>query len=387
MNRQENTPHKEPWYMRLRRKKPLCALLAVFLLYLAIYYWPSLEKGIGHLLGALAPLLLGLCIAYVVNILVCFYERLLFPRCKARLWGRMRRGVCLTLAYLTGAALITAFFWVVIPALSTCIQLLLAELPRAAAALQAWVEELPITTQDFLDVVKRIDLEQIFTKLTKLVTSGIGGTVGWVGGLVSSVARVIVGVIFSAYLLGSKPTLLRQYARLKGHYLPPAAQAKVARAERILNDCFRRYIVGQCTEGLILGLLCMLGMWILGFPYAVMTGVIVGGTALVPIAGSYIGGAVGFLLILTVSPWKALLFLGYLILLQQLEGNLIYPRVVGNSMRLPGIWVFAAVMVGGVLYGILGMMLAVPITAAIYQVLREDIRPDAGAAADAEKTE
>ena len=96
-----------------------------------------------------------------------------------------------------------------------------------------------------------------------------------------------------------------------------------------------------------MGLLCMLGMWILGFPYAVMTGVIVGGTALVPIAGSYIGGAVGFLLILTVSPWKALLFVGYLILLQQLEGNLIYPRVVGNSMRLPGIWVFAAVMVGG----------------------------------------
>ena len=137
----------------------------------------------------------------------------------------------------------------------------------------------------------------------------------------------------------------------------------------------------------MLGLLCTLGMWILGFPYAVMTGVIVGVTALVPIAGSYIGGAVGFLLILTVSPWKALLFEGYLILLQQLEGNLIYPRVVGNSMRLPGIWVFAAVMVGGVLYGILGMMLAVPITAAIYQVLREDIRPDADAAADAEKTE
>ena len=160
MNRQENTPHKEPWYMRLRRKKPLCALLAVFLLYLAIYYWPSLEKGIGHLLGALAPLLLGLCIAYVVNFLVCFYERLLFPRCKARLWGRMRRGVCLTLAYLTGAALITAFFWVVIPALSTCIQLLLAELPRAAAALQAWVKGIPITTKEYNYDVKGFDLQK-----------------------------------------------------------------------------------------------------------------------------------------------------------------------------------------------------------------------------------
>lgn len=141
----------------------------------------------------------------------------------------------------------------------------------------------------------------------------------------------------------------------------------------ITNDCFHRYIVGQCTEAVILGALCALGMFIFRFPYAVMTGAVIGVTALIPVAGAYIGGAVGFILILSVSPTKAVLFLVYPVILQQLEGNLIYPRVVGSSIGLPGLWVLATVTVGGGIMGIAGMLIGVPIAAALYQILRNDV--------------
>lgn len=141
----------------------------------------------------------------------------------------------------------------------------------------------------------------------------------------------------------------------------------------VLNECFHKYIVGQCTEALILGGLCTLGMLILQLPYATMTGAVIAFTALIPVAGAYIGAGVGAFMILTVSPVKAIIFLIFIVILQQLEGNLIYPRVVGSSMGLPGIWVLAAVTVGGGVMGIPGMLLCVPLAAAFYKLLREDV--------------
>ena len=141
-----------------------------------------------------------------------------------------------------------------------------------------------------------------------------------------------------------------------------------------MNGCFRRFLVGQCTEAVILGLLCMAGMLLFRFPYATMVGALIGFTALIPVAGAYIGAGVGAFMIFTVSPVKALLFLVFIVVLQQLEGNLIYPKVVGSSIGLPGIWVLAAVTVGGGILGIFGMLLAVPLAAACYQMVREDVR-------------
>lgn len=128
----------------------------------------------------------------------------------------------------------------------------------------------------------------------------------------------------------------------------------------VLNDSFHKYLVGQFTEALILGGLCTVGMWIFQFPYATMTGAVIAFTALIPVAGGYIGAAIGAFMIMTVSPIKAILFLIYIVVLQQLEGNIIYPRVVGSSMGLPGIWVLAAVTVGGGVMGIVGMLIGVP---------------------------
>ena len=143
---------------------------------------------------------------------------------------------------------------------------------------------------------------------------------------------------------------------------------------KTINDAFHHFIVGQCTEALILGSLCILGMLIFRFPYAVMIGTLVGFTALIPIAGAYIAAAVGAFMIFTVEPMQAVWFLVFLIVLQQLEGNLIFPRVVGSSIGLPALWVLAAVTVGGGLFGILGMLLGVPLAASAYKLLSRDMK-------------
>ena len=142
----------------------------------------------------------------------------------------------------------------------------------------------------------------------------------------------------------------------------------------VADECFHSFIVGQITEGVIIGVLCAIGMWICRLPYAAMIGAVVGVTALIPIMGCYLGAGVGALMCLSVSPWKAVEFLVFIFVLQQLEDNLIYPRVVGTSLGLPGIWVLASVAVGGGIGGIVGMILSVPIAATIYQLIRLDVQ-------------
>ena len=215
------------------------------------------------------------------------------------------------------------------------------------------------------------------TKAVNLVINGVGSVLGATVSVVSTtvgqVITLFLGLVFSAYLLLSKEKLSSQFQRLMRGYLGEKTTRKILHFVRTLDTSFHSYIVGQCTEALILGSLCILGMLLFRFPYAVMIGTLVGFTALIPIAGAYIGAVVGAFMIFTVSPVKALLFLVFLVVLQQLEGNLIFPRVVGQSIGLPGLWVLAAVTVGGGVAGIPGMLIGVPLTATFYRLIRADI--------------
>ena len=210
-----------------------------------------------------------------------------------------------------------------------------------------------------------------------MLTQGVGGAVNVIVSAVSSVISGVVtffmALIFSIYLLLGKEKLGGQLNKLMEKYLKKPVERRVRYVVGIVNDCFHRYIVGQCTEAVILGVLCMLGMLLIRLPYATMIGALVGFTALIPVAGAYIGAFVGAFMIVTVSPVKALIFLVFIVVLQQLEGNLIYPRVVGSSLGLPAIWVLAAVTVGGGVLGIPGMLLGVPLTAAAYRLIRNDV--------------
>ena len=367
--------------MKLRWSDCLKIGVSIFCLYLAIHFWPTALSAAKLLLGASVPLLLGCAIAYVVGILMSFYERSPIPGRSGAAAGS-RRVVCMVLAYLSVAALLVLVVALILPQLISCVRILLAEIPAAMTKAVAFVQSLNIVPQDLIAPLLKVDWQSnlltILSTLTSGVTNVMGAEISTGSSLFSALGTGLLAVIFSIYILLERDSLARQFGKLLRRLLPTKWQGRCAYLLHTLDDCFHRYIVGQCLEAVIIGVLCALGMALLRLPYATMVGALVGFTALIPVAGAYIGAGVGAFMILTVDPVQALIFLVFLVILQQLEGNLIYPKVVGSSLGLPGIWVLAAVTVGGGIMGISGMLLGVPLAAAAYRLLREDInsRPD-----------
>ena len=351
--------------------------VSVFLLYLCIQYWPSAVTLFMAAIGAASPLLIGCVIAYLVNILMSMYERHYFPKAKNAILYKSRRPVCMIAAFITLLAVVILVIDLVLPQLASCVKSIFSALPNAIMALIDGLEKINILPEDIASTLSAIDWKSKIGQILNVLTSGVGSVMDVVISTLSSVfsglVTALLSTIFAIYLLLGKDTLSRQCKRLLQHYLKQSYYEKFMYVITILHDCFRRYIVGQCTEAVILGVLCALGMCILKLPYATMIGTLIAFTALIPVAGAYIGGGIGALMIFSVSPVKALIFVIYLVILQQLEGNLIYPRVVGSSLGLPAIWVLAAVTIGGGVMGVTGMLIGVPIAAALYRLLQNDM--------------
>ncbi len=342
--------------------------VTAFALYLAVHYWPGAVKFVGLLISAAAPLLIGCVSAYILNILMSFYERHI-PLKKAR------RPVCMVAAMVTLVLIVALVGVLVVPQLVSAFKLLWDQTPAALEKVTKWLQGIEWLPQEWKNLTESINWREKLGDVARFVTSGIGSAVSvvvnTVGSVFSGVVTALISTIFTIYLLSGKERLGCQMHRVLTHFMPEAAYQRFCHVLHVVDGCFHAYIVGQCTEALILGGLCALGMLLLQLPYATMVGALVAFTALIPVAGAYIGAAVGAFMILTVSPVKALVFLVYLVVLQQLEGNIIYPRVVGSSIGLPGIWVLAAVTIGGSLMGIVGMLLAVPLAAAAYKLMKE----------------
>lgn len=363
--------------MKLDWKTCFRAGVSLFALYLCTLYWSGAVGLLAALLGAAAPLLLGCAVAYLVNILMSLYERHYFPRSVRPAVQKSRRPVCMAAAFLTLLAVVGLVVGLVVPELVRCIQVLFAQLPDAIGMLVAGLESMNVLPEDIAAALSAVDWQSKLGQIFQVLTSGLGNVmdvvVNTVSSVFSSVVTLLISLIFAVYLLSGRERLARQAGRVLRRYVKPHWYQTLRHVLAILDDCFHRYIVGQCTEAVILGTLCALGMALLRLPYATMVGALIAFTALIPVAGAYIGAAVGALMILTVSPLQAAVFLVYLVVLQQLENNLIYPRVVGSSMGLPAIWVLAAVTVGGGMLGIPGMLLGVPLASAAYRLLREDV--------------
>lgn len=362
--------------MKLTLKDCLKICGSVFVLYLCIHYWQTAVDFVRLVLGSAVPMFAGCAIAYVVNILMSFYEKHFCPG-KAGAVGKLRRPVCMMGAFVTLVAVVLLVIWLIVPQLSSCVRLIAAELPGFISEALDLVDEWNLMSDEVLASLESIEWKAVLGQLFDVVKSGIGSVmdvvVSTVSSVFSGVVTALVALIFSIYLLSGKEKLGRQSRLVAKRYLKDSWYKKICYLLRVVNDCFHGYIVGQCIEAVILGTLCAIGMAILRLPYATMIGALVAFTALIPVAGAYIGAAVGAFMILTVDPWKAVIFLIFLVILQQFEGNVIYPRVVGSSLGLPGIWVLAAVTVGGGIMGITGMLLGVPMAAALYRILREDV--------------
>lgn len=359
----------------------------IMLMFLVIHYWSGIETMAVMLAHAMLPLVMGCIIAYLLNILISFYERHYFPRGRG---GKFRRPVCLVAALVTLVGIGALMLLLIVPELAACVGILGSQVPPFLERISRKLSVAEVLPEELRQMLETVDWKARIEQILPVVVSGLGGAAGvtykLAVSLVSSAASFFIGLIFAVYLLLDKEKLMRQCRRLLNRYLPPHFRDRLLYILSILNENFHRFVVGQCAEACILGTLCAVGMLIFRFPYAGMIGTLIGFTALVPIAGAYIGAGVGAVMILTQSPVQAVLFLLYIVVLQQLEGNLIYPKVVGLSIGLPAIWVLAAITIGGSLGGIPGMLLAVPITASFYRFLREDIQNKETAYADRDDT-
>lgn len=317
---------------------------------------------------------MGAGIAFVVNIVMVAYERLFEKWLAFEPILKLKRGLALLLAYLTFMVLVFMIFAIVLPDLIASLQSLLVIKPEVIQSFLDEVQRHDVFTKIFQSISTDADVGQLIANYSKQV---LGQVLGTLTGLVSSVTTIastlmnlFVSVVFSICILSSKETLARQWNVLLDIFL--TKQAGIIRyVLALLNQRFRDFFVSQSLEAVILGSLTALGMLILGLPYVTTIGILISFTALIPIVGGMIGTAVGMILILTQSWQQALIFLVFTIVLQQLEGNLIYPRVVGGSIGLPGMWVLLAITLGGALGGILGMLLSVPICATLYQLLKD----------------
>lgn len=362
---------------KIDTKSLIKVALVIFALYLAIHYWGHAAGILKTLLGAAIPVIIGAVISYPLNILMSFYEKHLFPKSEKKLAVRSRRGLALALAILTLVGLIALIIALVVPQLVSCVKLLVAEVPDFFNMVVAKLSEFEFVPEDIIAALSKIDWKSRITDIIKTVYSGLGSVmdvvVTTVSSLVSGVTTAFLAIIFAIYLLLGKDKIGSQLKKVMHHFIPERITEKFDYVRKVADESFHKFIVAQCTEALILGGLCTVGMLILRLPYAAMIGAVTVVTAFIPVVGALLGGAIGAFLILMESPVKALIFLVFIILLQQIEGDLIYPRVVGSSMGLPSIWVLTAVTLGGGMFGVLGMMLSVPLASTVYTLLRNEV--------------
>ena len=362
---------------KIETKTLLKIAAIVFTLYLCIHYWPSAALIFKTAFAAVLPLLIGAAVAYPLDILTSFFERHLLSKSDNKLIVRTRRGLSLALALLSLVSIFALIIALVVPQLTKCIKMLIDEIPDALTFVVAQLDKFEFVPDDIIGFLSGIDWQSKITSIISTVTSGVGSVmnvvISTVSTVVSGVTTTVLAVIFAIYVLLSKDKLLKQLKTLIKHYMPEKASQKIYYISSVANDSFHKFIVAQCTEAVILGALCTLGMFILRLPYAAMIGAVTVVTAFIPVVGALLGGAVGAFLIFMESPVKALIFIVFIVLLQQIEGDLIYPKVVGNSMGLPSIWVLAAVTVGAGMFGVLGMLLSVPAASTVYRLIKNDV--------------
>lgn len=332
-------------------------------------------------LNIVMPFVIGGCIAFVLNLPMNFIEKKLLKWWKKK--GKSaKRGVSILLSIIFVLALITFLILMVVPQLGKTLSDLGTVMPAFFQSLyndiQKLLDRYPELTAQFpmLEEIK-IDWPSIINQVSGFLKDGVSNiftvAFGIAGSIANGVFDTVIAFAFAIYLLASKERIGNQVKRVITAYLPERGSNALLRFGTLCGQNFSRFISGQCLEAIILGSMFVIAMTIFRFPYAVMVGTLIAFTALIPIIGAFIGCIVGAFLILMVSPIKAVGFIIMFLVLQQIEGNLIYPRVVGSSVGLPAIWVLFAVSVGGSMFGIMGMLMFIPLMSTFYLLLRENV--------------
>lgn len=360
-------------------------ILFTILLVTACFHLEAVLSGISYCIGLISPFLLGAAIAFVINVLMRFLERCLFENShirKYKVTAKIKRPVSLLLAVCLILWLIVVIVLYVLPHLGEAVSSLALSVQKFIPQAYLWLNDLFNNNPEVQEALEplltvQLDWGALVNNVISFLKSGIGNALGSTISVatvvVNSTVNFFVGFVFACYILLQKEKLLRQLRKLLAAFLPQKAAERIWYVGHLTEKTFSNFITGQCVEAVILGAMFVLVLSIFKFPYAMLIGVLIGFLALIPIFGAFIGCVVGAFLILMVDPLKALIFIAIFLVIQQIEGNLIYPRVVGSSVGLPAIWVLAAVTIGGSLMGVLGMLIFIPLVSVFYTLLKQTV--------------
>ena len=355
-----------------------------------VLYWilenlTMLGGALGILINILSPFIAGAAIAFIVNIPMTIFETKIFVNrskknkkvvVKEQKVSKLKRAISITLSILIIVLVIVGAVFLVIPELIDVITQIINLLPGLITDTRDFINQMIIDYPDVEGILRNVqsNLEsfntEIIRELTSFGTRLVTSSFGLISSTVSAIFDAVIAIIFAIYILIGKEKIVIQLKRILYAFFKEKTADKICEIAELSRNAFNNFITGQFTECMILGLLCAIGMLILQIPYAATIGIIVAITAFIPIVGAFIGGLIGVVLLLPISLTKAVIFLIFFIILQQIESNVIYPRVVGSSVGVPGILVLVAISVGGTLGGAIGMVVSLPITSVLYALLR-----------------
>ena len=347
---------------------------ACILIFLGVQNIGTVASAVSWVFDLVLPLVIGCAVAMIVNVPMRAIEARLWKRSEKKFAVKLRRPVALILSILFIVGVLAGVVRIVLPELVEAVGIIVDAAVEIVDKFHGMTEE-DILALPFGDLILDINWDKLLDSLKTWAmneSNNIANTVfGTLTSLVGGIIDLFVALVFGMYILISKDKLKRGAERIVRVWLPKVWAERVCHAVSVANVNFRSFITGQTIEAFILGVLCLIGMWIFGFPYAPMISTLIGVTALVPVIGAFAGGGIGAFMILTVDPMQALFFIIYLLALQQLEENLIYPRVMGSHVNLPGMWVLAAITVGGGVAGPVGMLIGVPLASTVYTLFGE----------------
>ena len=362
--------------MKFTKNQFIWLAVLFFSCFLIYTYWETVVSICNTIYIASQPFLVGAGIAFVVNILMSFYEKLLVKFIPFGFIAKIKRPIALLSALATIGLVFTWVVFTVLPDLIDSINTLISQDRSAINNLINWLlknKSLQKIIQDLGGVTQVRELINSYSaQLLQQIMNGLTSFLTSLTSLPSTLINLFISIVFSCYVLAGKEKLGNQVNRLVDVYLGRYGKT-FHYVVAILNNRFRNFFVYQSIEGCIFGTLCYIGMLIFNFPYAATISILIGFSAMIPVVGAYIGVTIGTILIMTHSVTLALLFVAYVVILQQFEGNFIYPYVVGGSTGLPGIWVIFAITIGSALGGILGMLVSVPVAATLYQIVKDNV--------------
>ena len=362
--------------MKFTKNQFIWLVVLFFSCFLIYTYWETVVSICNKIFVASQPFLFGAGIAFVVNILMSFYEKILIKFIPFGFITKIKRPVSLLLAFATIGLIFTWVVFTVLPDLIDSINTLISQDRSAINNLINWLlknKSLQKIIQDLGGVTQVRELINSYSaQLLQQIMNGLTNFLTSLTSLPSTLINLFISIVFSCYVLVGKEKLGSQVNRLVDVYLGRYGKT-FHYVVAILNNRFHNFFVYQSIEACILGTLCYIGMRIFNFPYAATISILIGFSAMIPVLGAYIGVTIGTILIMTHSVTLALLFVAYVVILQQFEGNLIYPYVVGGSTGLPVVWVILASTIGSALGGILGMLVSVPVAATLYQIVKDNV--------------